>query len=286
MKKQFKEYDEITLKRLQQTELNILKDFIALCEKHGLTYFGIAGTGIGALRHQGFIPWDDDIDVALPRDDFEKFIKLAEEELDDKYLIMNTEHYPNYPLMTTRLTLRGSEFKEEALKKIDAPMGIFLDIYPYDKVSDDPKEAKKQARDAWFWSKILILRSIPFPMLGFVGIKKKLIHAACGFAHLFLSLFRVSKKWIYSKAYEAETRFNHYEKTEKWNFICDTSPYMNTYKVSDIFPLQKLPYEDIMLNFPGNLHDNLTGMYGDYMKLPPEERRKNHYPYALKFPED
>lgn len=80
--------------------------------------------------------------------------------------------------------MRGTKFKEEALKSIDAPMGIFLDLYPLDKMSDDPKEAKKQARDAWFWSKILILRSIPFPMLGFTGWKKKVIHAICGLAHL------------------------------------------------------------------------------------------------------
>lgn len=60
---------------------------------------------------------------------------------------------------------------------------------------------------------------------------------------------------------------------------------MNTYYVKDVYPLQKLPYEDIMLNFPHNLHRNLTNMYGDYMKLPPEEKRKNHYPFELKFKE-
>ena len=282
-KKQFKEYDDFTLKRIQEVELEILKDFMDICDRHGLDYFGIAGTGIGALRHHGFIPWDDDIDVAMPRDDFEKLLPLVEKEMGDKYLIMNAERYPNYPLMTTRMTMRGTKFKEEALKNIDAPLGIFLDLYPLDKVSDNPKEARRQARDAWFWSKILILRSIPFPMLGFSGWKAKIIHAICGLAHLVLSILHVPKTWIYKKAYEAETRSNHYTKTKNLDFFCDTTPYMNLYAVKDIYPLRKLPFEDVELNFPHNLHNNLTGMYGDYMQLPQEEKRKNHYPYELEF---
>ena len=282
-KKQFKEYDDFTLKRIQEVELEILKDFMDICDRHGLDYFGIAGTGIGALRHHGFIPWDDDIDVAMPRDDFEKLLPLVEKEMGDKYLIMNAERYPNYPLMTTRMTMRGTKFKEEALKNIDAPLGIFLDLYPLDKVSDNPKEARRQARDAWFWSKILILRSIPFPMLGFSGWKAKIIHAICGLAHLVLSILHVPKTWIYKKAYEAETRSNHYTKTKNLDFFCDTTPYMNLYAVKDIYPLRKLPFEDVELNFPHNLHNNLTGTYGDYMQLPPEEKRKNHYPYELEF---
>ena len=282
-KKQYKEYDDITIKKIQKVELEILKDFMDICDRHGLDYFGIAGTGIGALRHQGFIPWDDDIDVAMPRDDFEKLLILVEKEMGNKYLIMNTERYPNYPLMTTRMTMRGTKFKEEALKDIDAPLGIFLDLYPLDKVSDNPKEARKQARDTWFWSKILILRSIPFPMLGFSGWKAKIVHAACGFAHFMLKLFHVPKMWIYKKAYEAETRSNYYKETKNVDFFCDTTPYMNLYAVKDIYPLRKLPFEEMELNFPHNLHNNLTRMYGDYMQLPPEEKRKNHYPYELEF---
>ena len=75
-----REYDNITLKKLQNVELEILKDFIKLCDKHNIDYFGIAGTGIGAIRHKGFIPWDDDIDIALRRNDYDKFIKVVKEE--------------------------------------------------------------------------------------------------------------------------------------------------------------------------------------------------------------
>ena len=160
-----REYDDITLHRVQQLELMILEDFLALCRRHDLTCFGFAGTGIGALRHKGFIPWDDDIDVGLLRPDYEAFLRYAKEELGDKYIVMNVREDPNFPLMTTRLMLRGTKFREEALQDIKCELGIFLDIYPFDQASDDESQFKKQCRDAWFYSKLLILRSIAFPVL-------------------------------------------------------------------------------------------------------------------------
>lgn len=277
-----REYDEKTLKRVQATELEILKDFMALCDEHKLDYFGIAGTGIGAIRHQGFIPWDDDIDVALPREDYEKFLKLAKEQLSDKYIVMNCETNENYPLMTTRLMKRNTIFREEALKNIDCPLGIFLDIYPFDNISDDPKKFNRQMKEAWFFSKLLILRSIPFPVLGFKGWKAKVVHAACACIHAAMVVCRISKKKLYKKCKEVSTRYNN-EETSRLDFLCDTTPYMNIYNKKDIFPLKKMPFEDVMLNFPNNMHENLTGMYGDYMQLPPVEKRKNHFPYQLEF---
>ena len=277
-----REYDNKTLKRVQAEELGILKDFIALCERYNLNYFGIAGTGIGAIRHQGFIPWDDDIDVALPRKDYERFLKLAAKYLSDKYIVMNCETNENYPLMTTRLMKRGTIFREEALKGIDCPLGIFLDIYPFDNISDDPKKVKKQFYQAWFYSKLLILRSIPFPVLGFKGLKAKIVHGVCACIHVGLVVLRVSKKKLYRKCKAISTQYNQ-EETSRMDFLCDTTPYMNIYNKKDVFPLKKMPFEDVMLNFPNNMHENLTNMYGDYMKLPPVEKRKNHFPYQLEF---
>ncbi len=277
-----REYDEKTLKRVQATEMEILKDFMALCDANEINYFGIAGSGIGALRHQGFIPWDDDIDVALPRADFDKFVALAKEQLSDKYIVMNGETNENYPLMTTRLMKKGTIFREEAMKNVDCPLGIFLDLYPFDNLSDDPKKCKKQMREAWFFSKLLILRSIPYPVLGFKGWKAKLVHAICACVHAGMVVLGISKKKLYEKCKEISTRHNDEEST-RLDFLCDTTPYMNIYNKKDIFPLQKLPFEDVLLNFPNNMHENLTGMYGDYMQLPPVEKRKNHFPYQLEF---
>ena len=100
-------YDKETLEKVQKIELSIFKDFKDVCEKNSLTYFGIAGTGIGALRHGGFIPWDDDIDVGLLRKDYDKMIEIFKRDYSDKYTIVNGDEFSKYPLMTTRLTVQS-----------------------------------------------------------------------------------------------------------------------------------------------------------------------------------
>lgn len=275
-------YDPETLKKVQRTELEILHDFVDLCEKNDLIYFGVAGTGIGAIRHGGFIPWDDDIDVAMPRKDFDKFVRIAKEKYSDKYIVLNCGEYPNYPLMTTRWVKKGTKFIEWPLKGIDCPLGIFLDIYPLDHIPDDEKEFRHQSAITFIYAKLLILRSIAFPVLGFKGIKACLVHGICGIIHLLLCLFRVSKKWLYARCLYWCTKYNEQE-TGRVDFLCDTTAYLNIHEVDGLYPLKKIQFEDLQLNFPGNIEQNLTKAYGDFMKLPPEEKRKNHLPYELSF---
>lgn len=279
-----REYDELTLKKIQKIEMMILKDFMDLCDEHKLRYFGLAGTGIGAIRHQGFIPWDDDIDIALPRKDFDQFITLAKEKLSDKYYILNTEENPNYPLMTTRLCLKGTKFREDALKMVDCPFGIFLDLYVFDNLADDEKFFKKQAWSAWFWSKILILRSIPHPVLAFKGVKGSIIQFICACVHYILSGLHISKKWIYHQGLKACTKYST-DDTSRIGFLCDTNPFSNMFSTKNLYPLQKLPFEDVELTFPKDLDGHLTYLFGNYMQFPPVEQRKNHYPYELDFGE-
>ena len=279
-------YDTETLKKLQKVELEILRDFTELCDKHNITYFGIAGTGIGAIRHGGFIPWDDDIDVAMPRKDYNRFVRIAEKEYSDKYFVLNGKNYPNYPLLTARWVMKGTEFIEWPLKEIDCPFGIFLDIYPLDQIPDDEKKFRRQAIQAFFWSKLLILRSIPHPVLPVSGVKAKLIQSVCGIIHWTLKTCKVSKKWLYNRCLAVSTQYNGRGETKRIDFLCDTTAYMNIHYIEDIYPLKTIRFEDIDLKFPNKIENNLEREYGDFMTLPPEDKRKNHYPYKLKFKDE
>ena len=106
------EYEESTLKKLQGIQLGILKDFIDVCKKYDLKYFLIFGTAIGAARHKGFIPWDDDIDIGMLRKDYDKFLEVAKYELNEKYTVMNGDICPSYPVMTSRVMKKGTEFRD------------------------------------------------------------------------------------------------------------------------------------------------------------------------------
>lgn len=276
-------YDQETLERLQKIELSIFKDFKDVCEKNSLTYFGLAGTGIGALRHGGFIPWDDDIDVGLLRKDYDKMIEIFKRDFSEKYTIVNGDEFSNYPLMTTRIILNGSKFIETPLKNIDCPLGIFLDVYAFDCAAADEKARKKQAFGAWLFSKLLILKHIPFPVLPYRGIKKKIAHCitACGWA--FLNVFGFSHKWLYNKCKSISCKYNDTD-TGFYGYFCDTAMFSNFFEKEDLFPVREETFEDTTMCFPKNLEKSLTNMFGDYMPLPPPEKRKNHYPHTLEFP--
>lgn len=278
-------YEPATLTRLQREELGILKDFMAVCDRHRLTYFGIAGTGIGAKRHMGFIPWDDDIDVAMPRKDFERFLHYAGEELADRYVPLNAASDSRFPMMTTRLMKKGTVFIEEALKDARCPCGIFLDLYVLDNVADNKLAYHLQAWEAWFFSKLLVLRCIPKPFLFQTGLKAQVIWRICYVVHHGLKLARISPEWLRRRC-EAVCRRYEKKQTRRMAFLPDTSPYWNVIDKKKLYPLRKLKFEDVALNFPHNVEELLTNQYGDYMKLPPVEKRKTHYPWRLSFAQE
>lgn len=280
-----KYYDSETLAKVQQAEISILKDFINVCEENNLTYFGLAGTGIGVLRHQGFIPWDDDIDVGLLRSDYEKLIEVFKRDYSDKYTIVNGDEFDGYPLMTTRICINGTKFVEESLKHIDCPLGIFLDVYAFDNAAADEKARNKQAFWAWFFSKLLILKHIPFPVLPYYGIKKKAAHCVTACVWAFLNVFCVSHKWIYNKCKSISSKYNNTD-TGHYAFFCDTDKFSNYFAKEDLFPVRTESFEGIDMCFPKNLEKSLSYMFGNYMQLPPPEKRKNHFPFVLEFPKD
>ncbi len=278
-------YEPEVLRHLQDVELSMLKDFCDLCDEYGLIYFGIGGTGIGALRHQGFIPWDDDIDIAMPRKDFERFLRLAKNKWKGRYYILNNKTCENYPMMTTRICKCGTVFQEEVMKDVDCPFGIFLDLYVMDNVADGRIAAFVQKWSAWFWSKLLVLSCMERPYLAQKGAAAKLIWAVCSLVHRLIRLLGI-RPAIFRAHCETACRKYENVSTRMMAFLPDTSPDWNVIDKEKMYPLIYLPFEDIYFPFTGDVKELMERQYGDFMKLPPEKDRKVHYPYRLEFGEE
>lgn len=281
----YKEYNTDILKKLQEIELGILSDFDNLCRKHQIDYFIAGGTAIGAVRHKGFIPWDDDIDVGLTRDHYEKFLKIAEQELGHKYKVINAETNPEYPLMTTRLCLKGSRFKEECFKDLDIELGIFLDLYCFDHVPDNDAKMRRQGLQAWFLSKLMILRCIKKPVLYFGGIKAKVVYLGCSIVHYMMVLFRISPSFLYKKARRITTKYNSIP-CKRIAYMFSVKPCNCVYDKTWIIPTKIMEFSGLTVKAPAKIEHCLAKRYGDYMTLPPEAARHNHPPYELAFPVD
>lgn len=276
------EYDDETLRHVQRLELMILKDFIDVCNSYQLTYFAYGGTGIGAYRHKGFIPWDDDIDVCLPVADYDTLLQVFEEKYSDRYEVINAQKNPHYPLPTSRIMIKGTQFCEEALKDLPLDLGIFLDIYALDTIPDDDKAFRKQARTAWFWSHLRLLKLIPKPYIIYHGWKGKLIRAIVYTAGFIVSHLPISLESCVAHEMHARRKYAN-RPWKRIAYMCDTTPYNLVWTKDQVYPLKQLEFEGMMVNFPANIHEHLTEFYGDYMQMPPVEQRKNHYPARLEF---
>ncbi len=278
-------YTEEILKKLQRLEMEILKDFDQICRENGMPWFAFGGTGIGAARHQGFIPWDDDIDVVVMRADYDRMPALFREKFPEKYQVISADVNENYPLTTTRIMLRDSLFVEESMKDIDCPFGIFLDVYPMDHVAQNPRKAKSQSRRTWFYAKLMVLSAVPRPVLLFHGWKARAVHVATRLGYRVMRLTGRTTAKMYRKHRALAVRYNG-EPATTYAYFNDFTPFSGWYEEGDIFPIQRLPFEDMEMNLPNELDKTLRKEYGDYMQLPPEEDRKNHFPYLLKFPDE
>lgn len=275
-------YEPEVLKRLQETQLEILKDFAAVCEKHGLPYFVVYGTAIGAVRHQGFIPWDDDTDVAMMRKDYEKFLKIAPKEMGEKYKLLTPEIDKNYACNVTHLQRKGTKFVAEFSKDMKCDLCIDLDIFPLDGLAPTKKKAKRQAFTAMVYGKLLFLCGTPHPVINLEGFAGTAAGAVCAAVHYVMKLFHVSPRFLYRR-FERAARKYEYMETKYVTTFAGMNPLKKRLRRDGIFPLQKVPFEDTEVYLPHNNHEFLTAVYGDYMQVPPVEKQVNHIPYILQF---
>jgi len=272
-------YTQEQISKIQKLELKNLRVLDEVCKKIGVEYFVYGGTLIGAVRHKGFVPWDDDLDVAMSRQDYMKFIAQAPAHLPEEYYLQSPYTDKKTPYLYTKLRLKGTRCVEYIHHRLDIEQGIYIDIYPIDCIPDDDDEYMDLYRRFQKLARLFVLRQCCFPSVEERTLKRRLKNIARFCASCAMKL--IPHRLFIEKMDALMTKHNG-TKTVRMGNLSYIS-YNNLF--FDPFPMEKGVFEGMEVNLPGGWHHHLTARYGDYMELPPEEERLGHKPYVLDFGE-
>lgn len=263
------DYEDLSLRDAQMLMVDILQDVHNLCEKYGIKYFLDAGTLIGAVRHKGFIPWDDDVDIGMPREDYNKFLEIAKKELPDHLFLQTFEtdkYYDVYPV-PCKVRYNNTIFLEEHAKENhNMHNGVYIDVFPYDSLPKYNFIYKIQRGLSYnILKSFKRLRDMPEKL----SFKNKLTFT---FYKLVTKIFPYKRR---EKFFNYLIKWND-PKSKYMGYGVDTFWSEYVYKKEDYFDLAKLEFEGKYFYGPKNYDAILTQLYGDYMTMPKEEDRVWH----------
>jgi len=258
------------LRKVQLTQLEILLEVDRICKKHNLTYLLWAGTMLGAIRHKGFIPWDDDIDIAMKRDDYEKFLEICKTELSSHYFLQHHKTEPYYILQLAKIRINNTKYVQHSRRTLNIHHGIWIDIFPLDNVF--PGSMKENIR---CFIVSLLLRFNTTRNLG-VSLNSSYIKRILGNLLAKLSFLLINKKRYDMLVKYLITLFNS-KNSEYLNELClhASKNYIkrNLISVNDYYDIIHTNFEGHLFPIPRNYDLFLTNNYGEYNKLPPENER-------------
>ena len=257
---------EIETEELKKLELDVLIAFRDYCEENGIRYFFTGGTLLGAVRHGGFIPWDDDIDVVMPRKDYERF--LAEYPKDGRYKVINRKFNKDFYAPYSKLVDTKTEIIEQKIRSIKG-MGAFIDIFPLDGLGDSEEVAKANVRKSRkFFHYASFCR---YPYFYFKGFK--------GFFKNFLILYSFITKNLYFKAIDNLGAKHSFEEDLYVGCSFGYNKEREVLERSIFEGAVDMKFEGETFKVPVGYKAYLTSFYDDYMQLPPEEKRVTHHSF-------
>lgn len=253
------------IRPLQMVCLEILKEIDRVCEKHKILYWLEGGSMLGAVRHHGFIPWDDDLDIAMFRDDYNRFLKVAPQELKSDYFLQTEETDPDYPLFFAKVRKNNTFLDEKQLSQFQIHRGIFVDIFPVDRMPMTDSQIKRHRIYLWLLFRLYFQTGKRVLPVSSVLSKPEI--------SFFLRNVRLNKIKLRNYINKIYTKYNlreRYRYTSSWTMSQKMS-WLYKKEWHDSF--MEVKFEDMTVKIPGGYHELLTHAYGDYRTPPPKEKQ-------------
>ena len=257
----------LSLQQIQSRELDILRAFVLFCQSNSLRYTLLYGSLIGAVRHQGFIPWDDDIDVGMPRPDYRRLLALSDcfaQETGYRFAGLKGQALDIAPIVKVCDTSVGT-FERGGLGE----GSLWLDVFPIDGLPDNEDEARKHCKK--IWRKRMLLVAQTSPVSSAKTLSRKLIKAAAKASGVFSNPRKLSAQ-ITSLA----ERYMFDECATVSAITWANTGFAGRFHRSAFDPACQMRFEDLIVDVISEYDRSLRGAYGDYMRIPSENERETH----------
>lgn len=262
-------YTDEQLTKLHEILLMMMDEIKRVCEKNGIKYFCMYGSLIGAVRHKGFIPWDDDFDIVMLREDYDRFMDIAAKELRSDMFVENYNNYSGYGHVFGKVVLKNTVFEENFTENVDCAKGVYVDVFPIDRTTSNKLKHSLQYYKCKLIARMMLLN--------------------CKYKYTKTGLKKIAYKFGYwiSSLFSKETLVKMWEKNAfKYNKCKDGIYYIFAGGYS--LGKEQIPEAElskaIAASFDGHeyaipeKYDSiLRRCYGDYMQLPPVEKRIAHH---------
>lgn len=261
--------EKLSTRQTQLAELEILKEFDRICKEHGFIYSLYAGTLLGAVRHKGFIPWDDDVDIIMPRPDYEKFRAevLSGEIKFNGDFALNDDRGKDAEHPFLKIIDKKYITKSTVAEKFD--LNLWIDIFPADGYPENNKKCIKINKKAKFLNRVMFFSRIT-NFSGYKGLSKLKAKLFCLYAKMY-GIKRVIKNAnkLYSK--------NEFDKCRNCGFkMSGVKGVGNIFSSAAFSDITDMEFEGIPFPVMADWEKYLKGVYGDYMQLPSEDKRGAH----------
>ena len=264
---------EDVLRKLQLTQLEILKVFDSFCREYDLKYSLYAGSLLGAVRHRGFIPWDDDLDVCMSRGDYDRFIRLWTENPMEGYVLQNKENSGYFGQSFTKIRKDHTTFLQEKKEIGNHHTGIFLDVFPVDRIPNGKRNR------AVFKARCMVYQLLTRE---FVPPKSNVI-VRLGSGMILACVPKSLRPKLRERLLKQITKYNA-DATLETVFIETMATIGKPHSPHLGEEYVEMPFEDGVFMCFAHWHDYLTRKFGNYMEFPPEEERMwKHHPIILDF---